>query len=91
MKVVCEGLSEQMQMQMECPVGTQHSEIKARALLLLSALLFTGYLGNIVMGVLNLHFKTELFHLGNVWEFLMLFGAAAGFIIFVLLNESHDS
>lgn len=97
MKVSCEGLSGPMQMEVQSIVEVQSTvdkkrpPIKARALMLFSALLFAGYVGNILLSMLALHYGVDVFHLDNVWEFLMLFGGAAGSIMFVLLNESHDS
>jgi len=91
MKASCLNLSEQTQMQVESPVEKKCSNLKARPLLLLSVLLFMGYLGNILLSLLSLQYGVAVLYLDNVWEFVMLFGAAAGSILFVLLNESTDS
>ncbi len=69
----------------------KRSKFKALPLFLASALLLLSFLGNILLGMLAQQQGMALFYLGPVWEFLMLFGAAAGFVLFALLNESPSS
>lgn len=72
---------------MESSMAGKHSKLRALPLLVLSTLLFIGYVSNILLGMLAIQYAVAVPYLVDLWEFLMLFGAAAGFIIFILLNE----
>ena len=85
------NLSELNPVQMESSMGDQRSKIKARPLLLVSTLLFIGYVINILLGMMAIQHAVEVSYLDDLSEFLMLFGSAIGFVIFILLNESGDA
>lgn len=74
----------------ESSMGDQRSKLRARPLVLVSTLLFIGYVCNILLGMLVIQYSVEVPYLDDLWEFLMLFGSAIGFVVFVLLNESDD-
>jgi hypothetical protein len=53
-------------------------------------LLFALYLINVVLGKVNISYDLNLPHLGNVAEFLMLFGACVLLIIAALKRETAE-
>lgn len=85
------NLSELNPVMTESSMGASRSKLRARPLLLVSTLLFIGYVGNILLGVVAIQHAAEVPYLDDLWEFLMLFGSAIGFVVFILLNESDDA
>ena len=85
------NLSELNPVLKESSMGDQRSKLRARPLLLISTLLFAGYVCNILLGMLAIQHAVEVPYLDDLWEFLMLFGSAIGFVVFILLNESDDA
>ena len=85
------NLSELNPVLAESSMGDQRSKLRARPLLLVSTLLFIGYVCNILLGMLAIQHAVEVTYLDDLWEFLMLFGSAIGFVVFILLNESDDA
>ena len=76
---------------MDSSMSDKRSKLRAIPLVLVSTLLFIGYVSNILLGKMAIQNAMAVPYLGDLWEFLMLFGSVAGFIVFVLLNESRDS
>ncbi|MEH6577214.1 MAG: hypothetical protein V7731_09055 [Amphritea sp.] len=85
------NLSEQEHGLMELSMSDKRSKLRAIPLLLVSTLVFIGYLSNILLGKMAMQNAMAVPYLSDLSEFLMLFGSVAGFIVFVLLNESSDS
>ena len=85
------NLSELNPVLTESSMGDQRSKLRARPLLLVSTLLFIGYVINILLGMMAIQHAVEVPYLADLWEFLMLFGSVIGFVVFILLNESDDS
>ena len=69
---------------------TMESSLKHRFLLVVSGLLFVGYLVNILLGVSAVRFDSGVFYLSDVYEAAMLFGSVSTAMIFVLLNDEND-
>ena len=72
-------------------MNDRRSKLLALPLLLVASLLFAGYIGNILMGTLAIQHGVNVPYFPDLWEFLMLFGASIGFIVFILLNEEKAS
>ena len=72
------------------PGNTMESSLKYRFLLVVSGLLFVGYLVNILLGVSAVRFDSGVFYLSDVYEAAMLFGSVSTAMIFVLLNDEND-
>ena len=85
------NLSERNQVLTELSMGDQRSTLRARPVLLVSTLLFAGYVINILLGMMAIQHAVDVPYLADLWEFLMLFGSAIGFVVFILLNESGDA
>jgi hypothetical protein len=63
---------------------------EGRAALVPCFVLFTIYLLNVIVGKINIAYGLNLPHLGNVAEFLMLFGACVLLIIAALKRETAE-
>jgi intracellular septation protein A len=60
----------------------------SRSSLMLSIFFFGLYIVNVFIGKANIVFNWEIFHLGNVGEFLILLSASIAFIVCALHKES---
>ena len=56
----------------------------------LSGALFALYLGNILVGKLSIMAGSGVVGIGDVAEFLVLFGAVASFVVAVLIKEREE-
>jgi len=61
-----------------------------RISLIICFLLFALYLINVLLGKINISYGLNLPHLGNVAEFLLLFGACVLLIIAALKRETAE-
>lgn len=65
------------------------SKVKTRrASLYLSLAAFTLYMGNILIGKINIHFGLKIYHLGIVTEFLLLLLTSVLLIVAALQREA---
>ena len=60
----------------------------SRSSLILSIFFFGLYIANVLIGKANIVYKWEIFHFGNVGEFLILLSASIAFIVCALRKES---
>lgn len=60
-------------------------------LLRLSGALFALYAGNILVGKISIMTAGDVVGMGDVAEFLTLFGAAASFAVAVLIKEQEEA
>ena len=66
------------------------SRKEGRAALIPCFVLFAIYLANVILGKINISYGLSLPHLGNVAEFLMLFGACILLILAALKRETAE-
>jgi hypothetical protein len=75
---------------MNAPKSNQITDRGKRIPLIACFVLFVLYLINLLLGKFNISYGLNLPHLGNVAEFLMLFGACILLIIAALKRETTE-
>ncbi len=75
---------------MKAPKSNQITDRGERIPLIACFVLFALYLINVLLGKVNISYGLNLPHLGNVAEFLMLFGACILLIIAALKRETAE-
>ena len=75
---------------MNAPKSNQITDRPERISLIACFLLFALYLINVLLGKISISYGLNLPHLGNVAEFLMLFGACILLIIAALKRETAE-
>lgn len=68
-------------------MNATRTEIRAKPLILVSALLFAAFISNVLLGMMALQHGADVPYLSDVWEFLLLFAGASSGVVFILLNE----
>ena len=68
-------------------MNATRTEIRAKPLILVSALLFAAFISNVLLGMMALQHGADVPYLSDVSEFLLLFGGASTGVVFILLNE----
>ena len=74
-------------------VAQQHNQTngkEGRGALVTCFVFFTVYFINVVLGKINISYNLNLPHIGNVAEFLLLFGACILLIIAALKRETAE-
>lgn len=66
---------------------TEQSNV-GKVAVILFAVLFGTYVLNVLIGKAKIVYGWEIFHFGNVGEFLLLFMASAAFIVAALHSEA---
>jgi hypothetical protein len=75
---------------MNAPKSNQITDRGSRIPLIACFVLFALYLINVLLGKVNISYGLNLPHLGNVAEFLLLFGACILLIIAALKRETAE-
>jgi len=75
---------------MNAPKSNQITDREKRIPLIACFVLFALYLINVLLGKINISYGLNLPHLGNVAEFLMLFGACILLIMAALKRETAE-
>ena len=75
---------------MNAPKSNQITDKRERTSLIACFVLFALYLINVLLGKVNIAYGLNLPHLGNLAEFLMLFGACILLIIAALKQETAE-
>jgi len=75
---------------MNAPKSNQITDRGERIWLIACFVLFALYLINVLLGKISISYGLNLPHLGNVAEFLMLFGACILLIIAALKRETAE-
>ena len=75
---------------MNAPKSNQITDKRQRISLIACFVLFALYLINVLLGKVNIAYGLNLPHLGNLAEFLMLFGACILLIIAALKQETAE-
>ena len=75
---------------MNAPKSNQITDREKRIRLIACFVLFALYLINVLFGKVSISYGLNLPHLGNVAEFLMLFGACILLIIAALKRETAE-
>ena len=68
----------------------QTNSKKGRGALVTCFVFFTVYFLNVLIGKINISYNLKLPHIGNVAEFLLLFGACVLLIIAALKRETAE-
>jgi hypothetical protein len=70
--------------------GSHHTDHKlgARIAIIVAIVSFTLYLVNMLIGKANIVYGKEMFHIGDIGEFLMMFVASIAFIVAALFQEA---
>ncbi|MDO6565163.1 hypothetical protein Q4488_17435 [Amphritea sp. 1_MG-2023] len=69
-------------------VLSESADLRVQPLLYVSTFLFAGFVINVLLGMMAIQHAIDVPYLADIWEFLMLFGSAVGFVVFMLLNET---
>jgi hypothetical protein len=70
--------------------GSNHTDHKlgARISLIVAIVSFTLYVVNMLVGKANIVYGKEMFHIGDIGEFLMMLVASIAFIVAALFQEA---
>jgi len=69
--------------------GQNHSDHKlgSRIAIIVAILSFSLYVVNMLIGKVNIVYGKQMFHIGDIGEFLMMFVASIAFIVAALFQE----
>ena len=70
--------------------GQNHSDHKlgSRIAIIVAILSFSLYVVNMLIGKVNIVYGKQMFHIGDIGEFLMMFVASIAFIVAALFQEA---
>ena len=75
---------------MAAQIDKQANSKGGKGALITAYVLFAAFFINVLFGKINIAYSLDLPHLGNVAEFLMLFGACISLIIAALKRETAE-
>jgi len=67
--------------------NTEH-KLGARVAIIVAAVAFIIYLVNMLVGKANIVYEKDMFHIGDIGEFLIMFVASIAFIVAALFREA---
>jgi len=68
--------------------NTSDHRFGARIAIIVAAVAFSLYVVNMLIGKVNIVYEKQIFHIGDIGEFLIMFVASIAFIVAALFREA---